>query len=219
MPIKQRAVHPDQKQERRQAILDAAWRLFQKKDYLQINMNDIAHATGLAKGTTYRYFETKEALFLALLQQQLELWVKSLELMLQKLPRQSDQLIQGVAESLANSFQDRPELMRLLAIWHVTLEQNIDYSSTRQFRAWLAARLLQTGAMIEIRLTFLAHGQGVTIILRTLMLAIGIQHMAAPPPVSRQVLASEPNMGIFHVPFRETLSQSLIDMLNGIANQ
>lgn len=50
--------------ERRRRIVDAALQLFSETDYGAVQMDDVAHLAGVAKPTLYRYFPTKEALFL-----------------------------------------------------------------------------------------------------------------------------------------------------------
>ncbi len=49
--------------EREQQILDAALAVFAQKGYGDTRIGDIADAVGIAKGTIYLYFESKEALF------------------------------------------------------------------------------------------------------------------------------------------------------------
>jgi AcrR family transcriptional regulator len=54
---------------KRHAILDAALDLFRHYGYRRTSMEDIAGAAGVAKGTLYLYFESKEDLFEALARQ------------------------------------------------------------------------------------------------------------------------------------------------------
>jgi TetR/AcrR family transcriptional repressor of mexJK operon len=56
---------------RRQRILDAATKAFTEVDYHSVHMDAVAAAAGVAKPTLYRYFDTKEALFFAALDQSL----------------------------------------------------------------------------------------------------------------------------------------------------
>jgi AcrR family transcriptional regulator len=60
-----RASSAEQKEERRQAILDMAWHMFQVSSYDDMTMIGIARAMGLVKGTLYRCFKRNEELFLA----------------------------------------------------------------------------------------------------------------------------------------------------------
>lgn len=52
---------------RSQQILETAARLFDKRRYHEVRMEDVATQAGVAKGTLYRYFQDKEDLFIALL--------------------------------------------------------------------------------------------------------------------------------------------------------
>jgi AcrR family transcriptional regulator len=53
------------RERRRSEIIDAAEKLFFSKGYDVITMDDIAADAGLAKGTLYTYFKSKESLFYA----------------------------------------------------------------------------------------------------------------------------------------------------------
>ena len=50
----------------REAILHNAARLFARKPFHEVLMDDVAVQTGIAKGTIYRYFPNKAELFVAL---------------------------------------------------------------------------------------------------------------------------------------------------------
>lgn len=50
---------------RAQEILDAALITFSEKGYQKSSMDDVAREAGISKGTCYRYFESKEELFVA----------------------------------------------------------------------------------------------------------------------------------------------------------
>ncbi len=53
--------------ERLEEILESATRTFIGRSYRQARMSDVANEAGVAPGTLYLYFETKEALFLTVL--------------------------------------------------------------------------------------------------------------------------------------------------------
>ncbi len=50
---------------RRREIIEAAMKAFSSNGYKRVSMDDIAREAGLSKGTCYKYFKTKEELFLA----------------------------------------------------------------------------------------------------------------------------------------------------------
>lgn len=57
----------------REAILHSAAKLFARKPYHEVLMDDVAESIGVAKGTIYRYFPNKEELFGALALHYLEM--------------------------------------------------------------------------------------------------------------------------------------------------
>lgn len=61
-----RATNPEDKELRREAILDTAEQLWLTHPERRYNVADIATAAGLAKGTVYLYFRSKEELFLGI---------------------------------------------------------------------------------------------------------------------------------------------------------
>jgi AcrR family transcriptional regulator len=61
-----------QKQERERRILKAAKRLFARKGYAGVAMEEVAARAGLAVGTLYNYFPSKLALLLAILRRETE---------------------------------------------------------------------------------------------------------------------------------------------------
>lgn len=65
-PLK-RAVSDEDKRERRRAILSAAKRVFAERGYHATTIADVAKAADLSYGSIYWYFDSKEALFQALM--------------------------------------------------------------------------------------------------------------------------------------------------------
>lgn len=59
-----------QKQERERRIVKAAERLFARKGYAEVAMEDVAARAGLAVGTIYNYFPSKSTLLLAIVRRE-----------------------------------------------------------------------------------------------------------------------------------------------------
>ena len=72
--INQRARSTEQKALRRHAVLVAAETYFREVGYEAFSMAQLAKKTGVAKGTLYLYFQTREELFLTLYEQSLIRW-------------------------------------------------------------------------------------------------------------------------------------------------
>lgn len=57
-------------EDRRQRLLDVATKLFSRKPYDQVTTDELTQAAGVAKGLLFKYFGSKDGLFLEIVQQQ-----------------------------------------------------------------------------------------------------------------------------------------------------
>jgi len=62
-----RRADPEKRRQRAERILAAAARLYERWGYEKTTIEDIARAAGVAKGTIYLHWKTREALFMAVL--------------------------------------------------------------------------------------------------------------------------------------------------------
>lgn len=213
METRQRARSDAQKQQRRQAILDAAWELYRTTPYDAITIAGVAERVNLAKGTIYLYFKTKEELFLALQEQQLNAWFDTLDQQLRETETQLD--TQAIARLLSESVVAQPDFTRLLAILHPVIEQNIEHEAARAFKRFLHQRLAETGSFIEQRLAFLQPGMGAQLLLWAYALVIGFKHLSDPSPVMREVM-QDPELAGMVVEFGPAFGAALQAMISGL---
>lgn len=217
MSAKRRAVTDEQKALRRQFILDAAWTLFQQRTYDEITVADVARAAGLAKGTVYLYFNSKEALFLAVEEQQLNAWFDDVADRLREM--KSGCTIAGLAGLICASIGQRPGLARLMPILHVTLEHNIEYDTALAFKQMLLRRVVEIGALLEVCLPALRPGMGAALVMQAYTYIIGLQQMTDPAPVVKALIEREPEMAPFRLDFTDECARMLIALLRGIEAQ
>jgi len=64
---------------RKNAILEAAMRMFSQKDYHDVTVDHIAEQVGLSKGTLYLYFKNKEDIFYSMIFEKAKLLLQKLE--------------------------------------------------------------------------------------------------------------------------------------------
>jgi TetR/AcrR family fatty acid metabolism transcriptional regulator len=86
---------------RREEIIKAASNLFSKKSYHDVTMEQIAMEVGVAKGTIYLYFESKENLYLGILEHTFE----TIESILEKEIAKEDPAPQKLKKMLRLIFQ------------------------------------------------------------------------------------------------------------------
>jgi len=216
MPLSSRAITDNQKQARRASILKVALTRFEHSPYDELTMDHIAADAELAKGTLYLYFSSKEQLFLALYEHELNQWFDELEASLEKNRRGAS--FDSVVHLMGASLKERPEFLRLTAILHTVLERNLDHATAQRFKTNLKERVLHSGALLETCLPFLRPGQGADLLLKISALVIGFQHLAEPSKVMADVL-KEPGLALFRVNLTEQLLSTLRTLLMGLAYQ
>lgn len=209
----QRARKAEDKEGRRRLILGAARELWAKATFATFNMADVAERAGLAKGTVYIYFATKEALLLDLLHEELEAWLGVMDA---RLDQGGVWTPKRVAQLFAETLDERPMLTHLLALMSSILEHNVPEDATLAFKAFLRDRVAVTGARIEKRLPFLREGEGARVLVVSHALVTGLQPMAMPPKAVAKVLERE-DMAVFRVDFAKELSSALWALLVGFA--
>lgn len=209
---RQRARSGEEKTARKDAILDAALRLFGMRPFGRLAMADVASEAGLAKGTVYLYFRTKEELFLTLQERELAAFFDAVDVALAAPGARGPR---AVATILAQAITRRPVLVKLLALLHVVLEENVDVAAARAFKWLLRDRVEHTGALLEARVGF-GPPRGARALLRVHALVVGLTQMASPSPVVSEVLA-DPRLALFRIDFDRELLECIEAILTSLA--
>jgi AcrR family transcriptional regulator len=108
----QRARRPEQKQQRREAILGAARALALADGVRAVSLAGIAARAGIDKSALLRYFETREQIFPELTAREWGPWVRALHDGLDDVAAGSPGTAGQVADVAARSFGDRPLSVR-----------------------------------------------------------------------------------------------------------
>lgn len=171
-----------EKSEHRMQILAAALATFEESDGEIATVSDVAERAGLAKGTVYLYFQTREEIYLALLEDQLHAWTARFAESLER------------AEDLADAFLAyplaHPCLLRLASRAHALLERNVDAPAALRFRRGLADAFADAGGRADA-LAGLAPGTAARALLRGFALLLGLWQLSEPAPAVRSVLTTE----------------------------
>lgn len=173
----QRALATEDKQARRSAILSAARHLFNAGTGELPTASQIATASGLAKGTLYLYFQTKEEIFANLL---LEGWIPAMDAadrVFQATEGTRSDKVQAFIDNLIHHLDSHPGLLRLDSLGPGVLEKNMTPEALRAYKLIFTGHLLQAGSCID-RVLVLNQGRGVQILMRTYALARGLWQSA-----------------------------------------
>ncbi|AOZ90521.1 TetR family transcriptional regulator [Bacillus xiamenensis] len=139
-----RAMTDEAKALRAQSILDKAAELFEKHEYNQIKMSDIAKEAKLSKGILFVYFKTKEALFFQLLCRE---YVKRLDRFIEIISETKIKNLQDIKhlflKELEEIIDQNPMYIRLEAIRTSVLERNVDSNTMLQLKLKLFQKLTE----------------------------------------------------------------------------
>jgi len=216
MTGKRRAVTEEQKEERRLAILHAAETLFQAADYNTISMSQIAQTAGVAKGTVFLYFATKEELFLAITGQAYSKFFAGLNKRLKStIDAGKTCTTDDLVDILQAVFGGDDALLRLMGIVSIILEHNIQYATALQFKSMLAHQVRSAGELLEEAIPSWGPGEGMAFLLKLQALAIGFQHLSAPSPVVKKVIAGE-GLEMFNICFADYFFVTIREVIKGI---
>ncbi len=190
-----RAVAADDKEARRHAILDAAARLFSRKGELS-HVADIAQEAGLAKGTVYLYFPTKEAVYLALHLREIESFFEDLQA---RLTGPEPFGIEDMGELTQRYFLRNRHYMPLCAFCMGFAPDAVPEAVWQHFHERLGMHLMSCGVGIERRWPHLPAGEGVRLLKHSYAMMIGLYHLLGEHPGQELALPrpSLPGLGSY----------------------
>ena len=210
----QRARQPEQIEQRRQAIIEAAAVLFESQDFEEVSLNAIARQAGMAKSNLYRYFETREEIFLQLYLEDAGTWVDRIEDRLRRLKGCGRPA--KVAAALVDSMTENPRLMRLLSRTATVLERNLSAEIMADFKIRLRVFSERLQALIHGALPLVSQEQAAFFLRFFLAFCAGLWPMAHPSPVLDKVL-ERPDLASMRIDFRQDLEMGLRTLLEGFA--
>lgn len=124
----QRARSEEQRQRRRQQILDATVVMLEEMSVGAVSLNELSRRVGLAKSNVLRYFESREAILLELLDQAWKQWLADIGSVLadqQSAEATALQRAEHFAGVVADSLIERPVLCDLMSAQIGVLEHNV----------------------------------------------------------------------------------------------
>lgn len=204
---------PEQKRAKADAIADAALALQREIRFEDWTVQQVARRAGVAKGTVFLYYDSKEALGLAVAQRLLDDWFDEVDAQLEG--ALSPLTPASTAQLVARSLESRGPLRRTLSLVGPVLEHNAGRAAVARYRTWLLERSLRTGRRLEGALPFLRRDEGLRLLLLVHALVVGFHAMAEPSPVVDAVL-SEPELAPMRVDFRRAVAEAVWMQLEGL---
>lgn len=205
MNVKARAMHAEDKEERRHAILDAAEQLLLTHPQRIVSVDEVAAEAGLAKGTVYLYFPSKEELLLAIHDRNSERYFDALlNLLREKKAVDFDDMFLLVRAYMI----DVPGFLPLAALCFGLMEKSVPMEAAAAHKQRIGNRLQAAGIGLEQHFPQLSKGQGIAMLMHSYGLIIGLWQMLHPSPL-KEALSGVPNCDIFHREYAIELESAL----------
>ena len=137
---------PELTSARREEIITACRKLYETKSFKEITLKEIGQLTSFTRTSIYNYFETKEEIFLAILQREYELWVADLENTINT----TDSMTKDeIAQALALSLEKRELLLKLMSMNHYDMEENSREERLCEFKVAYGSSLKTVDRLLQ----------------------------------------------------------------------
>lgn len=116
---------------RKEEIINACEKLYETHSFKDITIKLIGEKTTFSRPSIYNYFQTKEEIFLALIQREYEKWIEDLT----KIYNQNENMEKAeFADTLARTIEKRHQLLKLLSMNMYDMEENSRIERLTEFK-------------------------------------------------------------------------------------
>ncbi|MCB9480303.1 MAG: TetR family transcriptional regulator [Desulfobacteraceae bacterium] len=210
--IKKRAISDKAKAERKQAIIETAKKKYVEEKNISIPVSEIAKNAGLAKGTIYLYFKTREAMDLEILRQCIGNCFDKIDSVL------NNEISPGRLMEVMSGFASDFLLVRLGSRYNLIMEKCGDYEVVVEFKEYLNTRIEKTASDIMGLFPFIEKRELIELFIGSFSLMIGLCQMAEPAFIARDVLETRGLVNLqldFETVFPKLLGNLWSDFFSG----
>ncbi|MEU0790589.1 TetR family transcriptional regulator [Amycolatopsis sp. NPDC005961] len=213
----QRARSAEQREERRRTILDTALAMLDEMPVADVSLNELSRRVGLAKSNVLRYFESREAVLLELLDRALSDWLSELagELAAGVEPdRPAGERAERFAAVVAHSLARRTVLCDLIGAQAGVLEHNVSTGAVVRFKRSALAGL---GAMAEQVRRYVPEvgEEAASVCLLAMILTGGLWTHCRPSPSALAAYEVDPALAALHLDLAPALANGLALLIGG----
>jgi AcrR family transcriptional regulator len=215
----QRARSEEQREVRRRAILDTAATMLAEMPVGEVTLNELSRRVGLAKSNVLRYFESREAVLLELLDSAWREWLAALETGLGEAidaaappAGRGDQL----AAALAGSLAARPVLCDLLSAQAAVLERNVSTQVAAAYKRAALADVSRLGDLIHRYLDELGRRDAERLAAGAVLVAGALWAHAQPSAAVLAAYEADPALAVMRTDFTATLREVLEVLIAGL---
>lgn len=131
---------------RKDEIIMACAELYKTMSFKEITIKEIGNATSFTRTSIYNYFQTKEEIFLALLQREYEMWNKSL---IQIREGHESMTKEEFADAIGHSLEERQNLLKIMSMNHYDMEENSRTERLVEFKVVYGQSLAEVRSCLD----------------------------------------------------------------------
>jgi AcrR family transcriptional regulator len=215
----QRARSEEQRAERRRVILDTATAMLAEMPVAQVSLNELSRRVGLAKSNVLRYFESREAVLLELLDVALQEWLEQLGGALTAAVdagaapfERGDQ----VAATLAASLAARPVLCDLISAQAAVLERNVSPQVAAEYKHAIVANAHVLARLVREHVRELGERDAIRFVGAATMATGAVWTHAQPSAAMLAAYEADPSLASMRLDFTATLREIFEVLLTGL---
>jgi AcrR family transcriptional regulator len=203
----QRARSEEQRETRRRAILDTAAAMLGEMTVAQLSLNELSRRGGLAKSNVLRYFDSREAVLLELLDRALQDWLEALRPGLAAIAGPVADRREALADLLASS---------LAGAQAAVLERNVSPAVAARFKRSLLERGGVFTAEVRAVLPELGQEQAQRFVAAAMLVTGGVWSFGQPSVAMIAAYEADPELAAMRMDVEATLRDLFATVLAGL---
>ena len=214
----QRARSEEQREVRRRAILDAAAAMLTEMPVAEVTLNELSRRAGLAKSNVLRYFESREAILLELLDRAGKQWLAELGGLLSAgVDPGGDERGRGdqIAAVISASLASRQVLCDLVSAQASVLERNVSAEIAARYKRATHENVAVLAALVHRQLPELGEDGSFRAAGMAVILAGALWSATCPSASMLAAFEADPALAAMRVDFAPTLREGVSIILSG----
>jgi len=207
-----RARSAEQKEQRIQEIVSATERLFKNSNYEEITFVQIAKEAEFTRSNLYRYFKSKEEIFLEFLKADVQIWKEDLFI---NFISEKYYSINDFSEIWVETLLNNKRLISLFSILYEHLEKHAAYQSLLNFKNSFNEDFIQIVDHLKMCLENSTSEKISTFLNLQAALSIGLYQMTDISSTQKKILEL-PEFAHFRTDIRESLFYGIKLILSGL---
>ena len=184
-----------------------------------LSLNELSRRVGLAKSNVLRYFESREAVLLELLDAAWREWLDALARAAaagRRRPSRVAERVEQIAALLARTLVDRPMLCELSSASAAVLEHNVSVEVARRFKRAAFADTVALGTLVRSVVPELDEASAQRFAATTVLVAGSLWAYSRPSAAMLAAYEADPALAAMRLDFGDAVRDLLATLIAGL---